>query len=74
MNKPEITKILIGAAARSGYSMRSLAKVVGIKYPTLNRRLADPGGWRLFEIKAICRHIDFMPDEAKVIRKEVGLD
>lgn len=74
MNKPEFSKILIGAAARSGYSMRSLANAVGIKYITMNRRLADPGGWRLFEIKAICRLIEFMPDEEKVLRKEVGLD
>lgn len=64
MKIPRITRIIKGAAARSEYSMRQLARETGIPYQTLmQNRLPDPGSWRLCEIWAIVRVLEFTDDE-----------
>ena len=64
MKAPLLTRIIKGASARSGYSMRQLARETGIPYQTLmQNRLPDPGSWRLYEIWAIVRVLEFTDDE-----------
>lgn len=64
MKTPTLTSTLKGAAARCGYSMRALAKATGIPYQTImQNRLPDPGSWRLCEIWAIVRVLEFTDDE-----------
>ena len=64
MKAPLLTRIIKGAAARSGYSMRQLARETGIPYQTImQNRLSDPGSWRLCEIWAIVRVLEFTDDE-----------
>lgn len=70
---PKITNIILGAARRDGYTGKSLSARVGIPYPTFVRRLSDPGSWRMCELKAVCRMISFLPDEAEILRKEIGI-
>lgn len=70
---PKITTIILGAAARNGYNAKSLAERTGIPCPTFNRRLDNPGGWRVYELKAVCRVISFLKDEIEIIRKEIGI-
>ena len=71
--KPRISQLIKGAAARCNYSMLSLSIATGIPYATLNRRLENPGGWKLCELSAVFKKIVFLPEEAEEIRKEVGL-
>ena len=71
--KPVISSVFLGAFRRAGYSVRGLSTATGIVYPTFIRRLEDPGSWRVYELKAIFKLIEFMPDEIEIIKKEVGL-
>ena len=59
-----LSVIIKTAAVRSGYSMPDLARAIGIKYDTLVRaRMHDPGSWRLFELSAVLRILDFTEAE-----------
>lgn len=64
MTASPLTRLIKIAALRSGYSMPDLAKAIGIKYDTLVRaRLHDPGSWRLFELSAVLRVLNFTEAE-----------
>lgn len=72
MRTPQITKIIRGAVARSGLTMRQLAKLTGISYQTIMQlRLPDPGSWRFCEWGAVRRYVEFTAEELEQIGKEV---
>ena len=66
---PEFTSVLQGAVKRAGYTMLSLADRTGIPYPTINRRLNDPGSWRSCELAAILRVAPFNESEKESLFK-----
>ena len=66
-----LTATLKGAIKRSGYDGKSFAKIIGMKYPTLNYRYAHPQTWKFYEWAAVLRHLHFYDDELKDIRKEI---
>ena len=68
MTAPPLTRIIKTAATRTGYSMPDLSRAIGIKYDTLVRtRLHDPGSWRLFELSAVLRVLNFTEAEVMEI-------
>ena len=72
MRAPSLTRIIKTAATRSGYTMPEVAKMTGIKYDTLIRtRMNDPGSWRVFELSAVFRVLDFTEDEISEIMETI---
>lgn len=63
----EFTNIIQGAVKRAGLTMLSLAGQTGIPYPTLNRRLKDPGSWRGCELAAVIRVAPFNESEKQAL-------
>lgn len=71
---PKITLIILGALARNASNAKELSEQTGIPYATLiQTRFTDPMSWRLCEIRAVFRAVDFYPDEKRDIGKEVGI-
>ena len=65
---PHITAIIKGAMARSGLSGKDVSQKTGIPYATLmQQRFPHPGSWRLYELGALKRHLDFRPEELNEI-------
>lgn len=66
-----ITATIKGAMSRNGVTALRLAKLTGINYNTIQYRWKNPGSWKLVEWSALQRHLDFLPDEMELIRREV---
>lgn len=66
-----ITSTIKGAIAREGLSGKRLAQLTGIPYSTLNYRYEHPETWKLCEVSAILRHVDFLEDELSLMGREV---
>ncbi len=66
---PQITNALLGAIKRAGYTGMSITKKTGIPYPTFNRRLRDPGSWRICELKALFKWVELNESERKEVMK-----
>jgi hypothetical protein len=72
MSYPQMTKCIRGAIRRNGLTDTTFAKEMGMSYNTLQLRWRDPGSWRLFEWGTMKRHISFLPDEEKLLEKEIA--
>lgn len=69
---PEITNIIKGAMVRSGLNTKSLSAATGIPYQTLRlTRFRDPGSWRFYEWRSLKRHINFTPEEIRMIEENI---
>lgn len=46
---------LIAEMARNGITQSSLARMIGLAYPTVSRKLTGQIPWNIGEIEAICK-------------------
>ena len=66
-----ITATIKGAMRRNGFTALRLEKLTGINYNTIQYRWKNHGSWKLIEWSALQRHLDLLPDEMELIRREV---
>ena len=71
MKSAPLTRIIKATAVENGYSGKTLAKEIGLPYPTLIYRYKYPETWRFCEFGALLRHITFTEEDLKRIEKEV---
>lgn len=71
MKIPHITSIIKGAVARENLNSKTLSKMTGIPYATLQKRYRDPSAWRLYEIGAVMQAVNFKDSEILELGKEV---
>ena len=67
----EITTTIKGAMERNKITGRLLSRRTGIRYGTIQYRWRNPGTWKLCEMSALLKNIEFLPDEIEILRKEV---
>lgn len=49
---------LLGEMAKHGDTQKSLAKLLGITYASVSRRLSGKSEWSISEIDILCEHYD----------------
>jgi predicted transcriptional regulator len=49
---------LLGEMAKHGDTQKSLAKLLGITYSSVSRRLSGKSEWSISEIDILCEHYD----------------